>query len=45
MIIDAIKIGFIIWIYSAFISLSLVTISMGIILIIFEWKEDLDNAK
>ena len=45
MIINAIKTGLIIWIYSAFISLSLVTISMGIMLIIFEWKEELNNGK
>ena len=41
MIFNAIKMGFIIWIYSAFISLSLVTLSMAVMLVIFEWKEEI----
>lgn len=41
MIYNAIKMGFIIWVYSAFISLSLVTLSMAVMLVIFEWNEEI----
>ena len=43
MIVNAIKMGLVIWIYSAFISLSLVTLAMGVMLVIFEWKEEIDK--
>jgi hypothetical protein len=41
MIFKALEIGFAIWIYSAFISLVLVTLSIAVMLIIFEWKEQI----
>lgn len=41
MISKAIEIGFVIWIYSAFISLSLVTLSSGVMLVISVWKEEI----
>ena len=42
MLFKALEIGFTIWVYTAFVSLSLFTLSMTVMCIIFQYKEEIE---